>query len=149
LDDATCLKYKQAQKITDNMPANHKVSVAWQIVFTFITGLNFWAFYRIRKLSSYVLCIVIPSALLSSIVAYFSFTGLWVDAMTYNCVWQLCQNGAVYGGGLLSNGDILAMVILNTFTLIGLALQALAIYLVIIWSRQHNRLFDRLTTQAS
>jgi hypothetical protein len=32
------------------LPANHKVSVGWQIVFTFIIVLNFWAFYRIRKL---------------------------------------------------------------------------------------------------
>ncbi|HEX2556733.1 MAG TPA: hypothetical protein VHK86_00290, partial [Nitrososphaera sp.] len=47
------------------MPANHKVSVAWQIVFTFIPILNLWAFYRIRKLRKYLLFVVVPSIIVS------------------------------------------------------------------------------------
>jgi len=47
---------------------NQKVSVAWQIVFTFIPVVNFWAFYRIRKLRKYVLYILVPSLIVG--IAY-------------------------------------------------------------------------------
>jgi hypothetical protein len=65
------------------MPANHKVSVGWQIVFTFIPIVNFWAFYRIRKLRKYVLYVVAPSIIVS--LAYISYIGLWVGGKY--CTW--------------------------------------------------------------
>lgn len=51
------------------MPANSKVSVGWQIVFTFLPIVNFWAFYRIRKRRRYVLYVIMPSIVVS-IVSY-------------------------------------------------------------------------------
>lgn len=105
------------------MPANHKVSVSWQILFTFITGLNFWAFYRIRKLQKYLLFVFAPS-IAASMVLF---------AMIYDRLH-------------LGPGDPYDFVALGPveqiFPLVSLGFQALAIYLVIIWSREHNRMFD-------
>jgi len=54
------------------MPANHKVSVAWQIVATFVPIANFWAFYRIRKLRKYVLYVIVPEIVVSiALLAYY------------------------------------------------------------------------------
>lgn len=103
------------------MPANHKVSVGWQIVFTFITFLDLWAFYRIRKLRKYLLYVSVPSIALSIIV------------FTY-----------VYSIDVSSPYDFVAPdpLALAVSIIIGLGFQGLAVYLVIIWSREHNRAFD-------
>lgn len=116
------------------MSVNHKVSVGWQIVFTFIIGLNFWAFYRIRKLRKYVLYVIVPSAALSAVSFYYAatyprFTSLDNDTLAF---------GDPYMAGVVS----------AVTTLISLALQGLSIYLVIIWSREHNKAFDAPPTQA-
>lgn len=108
------------------MPANHKVSVGWQIVFTFITGLNFWAFYRIRKLRKYVLYIIVPSVALS--IASYSYPR---------------QQFSLLGDNGLAFGDPSeALVVSIITTVIGLGIQGFSIYLVIIWSRAHNRAFE-------
>ena len=61
------------------MPAHTKVSVAWQTVFTFLPIVNFWAFYRMRKLCKYVLYVIVPSIALSITInfhfAVFGATG--------------------------------------------------------------------------
>jgi len=115
------------------MPANHKVSVAWQIVFTFITGLNFWAFYRIRKLRKYLLYVILPSIVV--LVWYISEIGWWFsppawattnvpgDILSYREPWVVWLP------------QIVASAILW-------ALQGFAIYLAVIWSRQHNKQLD-------
>jgi hypothetical protein len=59
------------------MPANNKVSVCWQIVFTFLPVLNFWASYRIRKLRKHVLHVTAPEIAVSVFLAYISFSGAW------------------------------------------------------------------------
>jgi len=112
------------------MPANHKVSVAWQIVFTFISILNLWAFYRIRKLRKYVAYVIVPDiAILIGWLAYLSYYGAWwspepfLDPLTINF------------------GPLYIIV-----TIASWALQGLAIYLVIIWSRHHNKQFDQPST---
>jgi len=103
------------------MPANHRVSVAWQIVFTFIFGLNFWAFSRIRKLRKYLLYVFVPSVASSAALFwYISEKGYWVSS------W----------------GDAFALPPVIAANVIGLGLQGFAIYLVIIWSRQHNKIYD-------
>ena len=100
------------------MPANHKVSVGWQIVFTFIAILNLWAFYRIRKLRKYLLYVFVPSVI---IAGYLSYNGSWFMVT-----------------------DI--RILLAPSTLISMGIQVLAVYLVIIWSRQHNKQFDQPAT---
>jgi len=110
------------------MPANHKVSVAWQIVATFVIIANFWAFYRIRKLRKYLLYVYVPSIIISTAVAaYVSSTGLWVASSGGEPVYEpFVLPPAFYAIYAISAG-----------------LQALAIYLAIIWSREHNRKFDQ------
>jgi hypothetical protein len=95
------------------------VSVAWQIVFVFLPVVNFWAFYRIRRLRRYLLFVTVPAIALA---AYTYDRGTWV-AVPYEA-WQL----------------------FTPSTVISWALTGLAIYLVIIWSRQHNKQFDLSST---
>ena len=59
------------------MPAKGRVSIPWQIVFTVISPINIWAFYRIKKLRRYVLYVIIPSALIVltlSLIGYYEMT---------------------------------------------------------------------------
>jgi len=117
------------------VPANHKVSVAWQIVFTFISLLNLWAFYRIRKLRKYLLYVVLPSVIISSILvgSYFLSNppGFHPSIIADN--YDSANWSTSYAIGLSY--------------VVAAAFQALAIYLVIIWSRQHNRQFDQSPNQ--
>ena len=120
------------------MPANHKVSVAWQIVALFIPIANFRAFYRIRKLRKYVLYIVLPSVA-TSIVA------------TYR-VFDVLPSGYLPGDNVLAFGDPFAIyrdLAYIACLAIGWALFGLSIYLVVKWSREHNRQFDQPTAQAT
>lgn len=103
------------------MPADHKVRVAWQIVFTFLPIVNLWAFYRIRKLRKYLLFVFVPSIVL---IGYVSYIGAWFSVPTE--VWHL----------------------FTPLSMISWGLQGFAIYLVIIWSRLHNRRVDASTGQA-
>ena len=50
------------------MPANGKVSIGWQIVFAIISPINLWAFYRIKKLRLFLLFVITPSIIISSII---------------------------------------------------------------------------------
>lgn len=113
------------------MPANHKVSVAWQIVFSFIPIVDLWSFYRIRKLRKFVLFIILPYAV-TTIIALILIAPAYYEAKLVDpnlrfsrLNWQTANPG-------------LYIVI----TTISWGLQALAIYLVIIWSREHNRAFE-------
>jgi hypothetical protein len=116
------------------MPADHKVSVAWQIVFTFIPILNWWAFYRIRKLQKYLLCVVLPS-IVTSIALY-----AYLLAPPGYTSWG--DDGIAFG----TQPPVDAIILGNV---IGWGLQGLAIYLVVIWSREHNKQFDQPTTQVT
>lgn len=111
--------------MTGLLPANHKVSVGWQIVFTFIIGLNFWAFYRIGKLRKYVLYIVVPSAALSGV------------SYSYPAPPSFSQ----FGDDWLAYGDPDAFAVFAITTAVGFVIQGFSIYLVIIWSREHNKAF--------
>lgn len=115
------------------MPANNKVSVGWQIVLTFLPIVNFWAFYRIRKLRKYVLFVIVPSIILT--IAYTIFIANLVISdpnfgLPATDPWFVYTNPM----GIAVN-------------VIGWSLTGLSIYLVIIWSRLHNRQFDQPTSQ--
>jgi hypothetical protein len=116
------------------LPANQKVSVAWQIVFTFISILNLWAFYRIRKLGKYVLYVIVPEIILTVFYGVYYYTNVFS---------RFEPNTLNYGSPYFGNGGLAVWLVT---TAISLALQALSIYLVIIWSRQHNTQFDQRTS---
>jgi hypothetical protein len=104
----------------------NKVSVGWQIVFTFIPIVNFWAFYRIRKLRKYVLYVVVPSVVFVTAYLAYYFNSYYFHSFFGPVEPPVHFDPLVYA---------LPQVI-------GSGLQGFAIYLVIIWSRQHNRNFD-------
>lgn len=112
------------------MPANSKVSVGWQIVASLITGVDVWAFYRIRKLRKFLLFIIAPRAVVYG--AYFALLSIAIP-----------ESEIPPGATWVIYTDQIALVA----NVIGACIQGLAIYLVIIWSRQHNRQFDRPTAQ--
>jgi hypothetical protein len=116
------------------MPAGHKVSVAWQIVALFIPIANFWAFYRIRRLRRYVLYVVLPSVATSVVATY--------------RVFEVLPSGNLPGDDALAFGDPFAVYrdpAYITCLAIGWALFGLSVYLVVKWSREHNRKFDSAT----
>lgn len=121
------------------MPANNKVSVAWQIVFTFLPIVNFWAFYRIRKLRRYLLYVILPSIVVSSI--YLSYSGLWLP-LPLESISPGHSTALMNGTEMVPAfyDEVMYASLLNNS--IGLGLQGLAVYLVIIWSRHHNRRAD-------
>src|SRR5690349_7599704 len=105
------------------MPATGKVSVAWQIVFTFLPVVNFWAFYRIKKLRRYVLYIILPGIIVTTVILAYTIGNLGL--FTEN---KIVKDGTMplsfFRGGDLAFGII-------SYT-ISWGLQAFSIYLVII-----------------
>jgi hypothetical protein len=116
------------------LPANHKVSVGWQIVFTFLPVVNFWAFYRIRKLRKYVLYVIVPEIVLATVYSLYVAMSI-LSEPDFMSLARVDRSFYYYG---------LHYIALNA---ISWALQGFSIYLIIIWSRQHNRQFDQPSTQ--
>ena len=102
------------------------VNVTWQVVFMFITPLNIWAFYRIKKLTKAAIYALIPS-FLTQIVWYYHF----FDPIKY------LVNGLPYineEGAIIAKDPILNVVLLITFGIF-----IFTIYLGYRWSKQWNK----------
>lgn len=112
------------------MPANHKVSVGWQVVAQFIPIVDLWSAYRIRKLRKYVLYLYIPAIVNSAAYFYYYFSSKrftpWGD------------DGAAFG-------DPTGLAIESATTVIGFIILGVSIYLIVKWSREHNRTFETRT----
>jgi hypothetical protein len=143
------------------MPADHKVSVAWQIVFTFIPIVNLWAFYRIRKLRKYLLYVVVPAIVLSVLFTEAFFGDLYYNFSTGR---QTAWGDEAFGQSESNYTEHQPLIVerigpgdpwspLGVFmrifasyggfaSVIRIAFQGLAIYLVIKWSIEHNRTYD-------
>ncbi len=122
------------------MPAEKKVSVGWQIVFTFIPIANLWAFYRIRKLRRYLLYVIVPQIIISVAIGAYTSSMFAADYPSFGFN-EPADPFAADPFEIYSNPIIIASYALS------IALQGLTIYLVIIWSRQHNRQYDQPTVQ--
>ena len=135
------------------MPADHKVSVAWQIVFTFISILNLWAFYRIRKLIRYFLYVVLPSiaySIVFLVVMNSEFFGGFIGSLDWKGYGYALSVGPDSSSTIERESywsTSLSQVLLYGSYLVNGGVQAFAIYLVIIWSRQHNKQFDQPSAQ--
>jgi hypothetical protein len=134
------------------MPANQRVSVAWQIVFTFIPILNIWAFYRVRKLRKYLLYVIVPEIAISAALGGYLFSisnETSFMGTSLSPVYATIEDETKIEPTQFAAPPVLVEAYRpNTFLqIIGWALQGFAIYLVIIWSRQHNKQFDQPTTQ--
>lgn len=118
------------------LPTNNKVSVAWQIIFTFLPIVNFWAFYRIRTLRKYLLYVIVPSIVVSIV------STTYVVANPFGSFAPWGDEGLAFGREPTSFWVYIAT------NVVGFGLQGLAVYLAIVWSRLHNRRVDASTGQA-
>jgi hypothetical protein len=123
------------------------VSIGWQIVFTFITGLNFWAFYRIRKLRKYLLYIIVPEIVMTVVfMAYLS--AISTDEVAFkssDLAPEVNEQGQLQSR--FERQEIIPDVLYAYYPMVAvmavsLGLQGFTIYLVIIWSKEHNKAFD-------
>jgi hypothetical protein len=139
-----------ASKALFLLPADHKVSVAWQIVFTFFTGFNFWAFYRVKRLQKYVILIVIPLLAVVIALASYYFYATVAELLNDSPGETLAENATVTYEPQINvvqvgpaTGQLrVAFDVFRTGTIVaGIGFQALAVYLVIKWSREHNSKF--------
>jgi len=101
------------------MVKQKSVTVAWQVVFMFIPFVGLWAFYRIQKLRLCLL-IIIGIDIIATIILVitFGFTG----SLT-----ELPDVSSYYMSSIV----------------VSIAIQLLAIYLVVKWSRNWNRKFSQ------
>jgi len=101
------------------MVKQKSVKVAWQVVFMFIPFVSLWAFYRIQKLR---LCLLI-------------IIGIYIIA--------LIIIGITFGFAV-SLTEMPDVSLINTSSIaVSIAIQLLAIYLVVKWSRNWNRKFSQ------
>jgi hypothetical protein len=119
-------------------------------VFAFIAGLNFWAFYRIRKLQKYLLYIVLPNFVAGIMFALYltaiSGNDLRFDNSTAAKPEIVYNNGQPQLQSQFVRQQIVGVLYAYlAIIMIGADLQAFAIYLIIIWSRPHIRQFDAVT----
>lgn len=118
------------------MPANHRVSVGWQIVAQFIPIADLWSAYRIRKLRKYVIYVIMPNIVITAVSFYYYFSEL--------------ERFTPWGDDGLAFGDPTPYLMIQIVTTTaGLALLLWSIYLIVKWSREHNSKFDSPTAQTS
>jgi hypothetical protein len=119
------------------VPANKKVSVGWQIVFTFLPVINFWAFYRIRRLRRYVLYIIVPQIIMSIVIG----------AYTSSVLSERFADLSAPESSAFDTSGLADPIIISSYA-ISIGLQGFTIYLVVIWSRKHNRQYDQPQVQS-
>jgi hypothetical protein len=101
--------------------------------------VNIWAFYRVRKLRKRLLYIVLPSAALTGIFVYY-IVDLSIKEVTAN-------PDAPPESLARIEESVGAFSILLSFASLGLL--AYEIYLVMIWSQQHNQKYDQPSVQST
>ncbi len=123
------------------MPSTHKVSIFWQIVFTFISFVDLWAAYRIKKLQKFLLFFVIPVTILNWILPFailaISSPG---DMSTLNDSFSNETDFSVfmltYQTTMIQNIPYYAII-----TVSAILSQSWKIYLIYTWSKQFNQSF--------
>ena len=111
------------------MTAKGRVSIGWQIVFMFITPLNIWAFYRIKRLTKATLYIFAPSLAIQ--------VPIMMHTMTIAFEPTLLPEPDEYG-----NISLMDPILYGVSVAASLGFTALAIYLIIRWSEEWNKQFS-------
>ncbi|MCV0373107.1 MAG: hypothetical protein K5793_06090 [Nitrosarchaeum sp.] len=114
-----------------------RVSIKWQILFSLISPLNVWAFYRIKKLRKYVLYVLVPSLAVSGIM----FTAAYYEAMVLDPLEQdvSTEQTLSYMTPIepqVGKFDAMPYPLISIAT--SVAFSSLSAYLVIKWSREWN-----------
>lgn len=122
------------------MRAKDKVSIRWQVVFAIISPLNLWAFYRIKKLRKYLLCVFVPSIIVGLVLSMIGY----YETMLINPLGG--QMGSDYTMPLppymtpitpqVGKFDLIPYTGIGIASSIGFAL--FSVYLIVKWSRQWN-----------
>ena len=127
------------------MPANGKVNIGWQIVFAIISPVNLWAFYRIKKLRLFMLYVIVPSIIISSIVVAGVFYEMNGPQKGFD------SDGNRYPEPTLppnmtSISPVVGKFNTGTYTILNIiasiGLTVFSVYLIVKWSRQWNEQFS-------
>lgn len=122
------------------MPTERPVSIKWQIVFAIISPLNIWAFYRIKKLRLFVLCVLVPSI----IIAVITGVMMYKETISYEAKIRELEekNPSIhppYMTPIEPQAGMINLIIINLIVSIGFTI--FAVYLIIKWSRRWNLQF--------
>jgi len=108
------------------MPAEGKVSLAWQIVMVILIPIaGIWAFYRIKRLQKAFLYLILPQIAITVLVFVAVFA-----AIPYNESMDALQPFEESDKELEPMGFAVTI----ASSIIGLGITALSIYLIIKWS---------------
>ena len=128
-----------SNKKSASMTSENKVSVKWQILFSLISPLNIWAFYRIQKLRKYLLYVLVPSMVISSLLFGIGFYEMsFIDPLevTIKDPEPTLPPYMTPIEPQVGKFDYVPYPIIGIVSSIGFS--AFSIYLVIRWSREWN-----------
>ena len=116
------------------MPAEGKVSLAWQIIMVLLIPIaGIWAFYRIKRLQKAFLYIMLPEIIMVGIViAAVIMVIPGEDAM--DSLETFADDESAFEPILFGLSTLA--------TVVGLGITALAIYLIIKWTEEWNKQFE-------
>ena len=116
------------------MPAEGKVSLAWQIIMVLLIPIaGIWAFYRIKRLQKAFLYIMLPQIIMVVIVLVAAIMMIpGEDAM----------DSLETFGNDESTFEPIVFGLTTLSSVIGLGITALAIYLIIKWTEEWNKQFS-------
>lgn len=129
------------------MPEN-KVDIRWQIVFIFIPILNFWAFYRIKKLRRFFLYVAIPALIIEIILVspLFFYSDLpYSEFLIERPPTEQPQELPPYMTPIepeVGKSNSLFQIILIAYEV---GFTGFSVFLVIIWSRKWNEKFSEIS----
>ena len=121
------------------MTSDSKVNIKWQIVFSLISPLNLWAFYRIKKLRKYLVLVWIPSILFSislSLVGYYEMTLIDPHGGQMGADFPTLPPYMTPMKPQVTKFDLIPYNVIGVITSIGFAL--FSVYLIVKWSRKWN-----------
>ncbi len=130
------------------MSVNKKVQIGWQVIFTLIPFVNFWAFARIRKFKQFLLYLFLPQLVINIVlwmVKGFPFSGILPHPTD--------ENGLTYPKPPLPSymvsephSEEIFDFLFNNFTVFDritdvmmISFILFSIYLIIRWSKQWNK----------
>ena len=117
------------------MIARGKVSVVWQIIFSFIPGILIWSFYRIKKLRLFLVMMAVPA----HVIIYILILVTVGPEFFMECLFapfsiiqdDLCMNEIWFVPNFAVN----------------MIYYAFRTFFIIKWSREWNRKFEQRSTE--
>ena len=105
---------------SSRLPADKTVDDIRQVAATFVPICNFWAFYGIRRLQKFLVYVVLPQAAILAVISWYGYKGAY-SFMDINPLNPLVLQLAIVAA---------------------IAVHGFSIYLILKWSREHNRKYE-------